>query len=40
VGVEAFDAGEFFDDRERGFDGFFVESHDAGAALKLISAQA
>jgi hypothetical protein len=40
VGVEAFDAGEFFDDRERGLDGFFVEAHDAGAALELIGAQA
>ena len=40
MGVEAFDAGEFFDDRERGLDGFFVEAHDAGAALELVGAQA
>lgn len=40
MGGEAFDAGEFFDDWERGLDGFFVESHDAGAALELVGAQA
>ena len=36
MGVEALDLAEFLDEGKRGAEGFFVEHHDARAALELV----